>query len=72
MIVKKQSLVLTGFRRQHGDMNTRNHYSHNENLAFADRDSARAAADLRALGAPEYAERAPGLLGRLLHRPRHH
>lgn len=49
-------------------MNTRNHYSHNEHLAFADRDTARAMADLRVLGTPEYAERAPGLLSRLLHR----
>lgn len=49
-------------------MNTRNSYSHNDHLALADRDLARVSSDLRALGAPEYAERAPGLLGRLLHR----
>lgn len=72
MVVKKESLVLIGPRRHAGAMNTRNNYSHNEQLAFADRDSARVNADLRALGAPEYAERAPGLIGRLLHRPRRH
>lgn len=47
-------------------MNTRNHYSHNDHLAFADRDTARALADLRALGAPEFADAAERGLRRLL------
>ena len=58
--------------RHAGDMTPRNSYNHNEHLAFTDRDRARMTADLRALGAPEYADRAPGLLSRLLHRPRHY
>lgn len=47
-------------------MSNRNHYSHNDHLAFADRDAARAMADLRALGAPEFAEPPERGLRRLL------
>lgn len=66
--MKKQSLVLTNEARHAGSMTTSNSFSHHDHFACADRDSARVSADLRALGAPEYAERAPGLLDRLLRR----
>lgn len=52
-------------------MNTRNSYGRNDHLVFADRDTARVVADLRALGAPEFAEAPQGRLRRLLHGRRH-